>query len=164
MDNPLPKELFLAWPDAQYLLRVLLRLCIAAVLGALIGLQRERTHKPAGVRTHMLVALGTALFVVVPLEAGMKSADFSRVIQGVVTGIGFLGGGVILKMSEEHRVRGLTSAAGIWTTAGVGLAVGAGLLWPALCGTVLAWIILALLHPLENWLRSSGDPNGSQRE
>jgi putative Mg2+ transporter-C (MgtC) family protein len=164
MDGELPKELFLGWPDSQYMLRVLLRLCIAAALGGLIGLQRQQTHKPAGVRTHMLVALGAALFAVVPLEIGMKSADFSRIIQGVATGIGFLGGGVILKVSAEHRVRGLTSAGGIWTTAAVGLAVGVGWLWPALCGTVLAWIILALLHPLENWLRPTGDANENYHE
>jgi putative Mg2+ transporter-C (MgtC) family protein len=155
MNNELPKELFLGWPDAHYLLRVILRLCVAVVLGGLIGWQREQANKPAGIRTHMLVALGSALFVVVPLEAGMHSADFSRVIQGLITGIGFLGGGVILKVGAEHRVEGLTSAAGIWATAATGMAAGAGWMWPALCGTVLAWVILALLRPLELWMRAS---------
>src|SRR5262245_8380823 len=121
MDHELPKELILGWPDWQYLLRVVLRLCIAAALGGVIGRERERTGKWAGIRTHMMVALGAALFTVVPLEAGMKSADFSRVIQGLATGIGFLGGGVILKLSAEHQVRGLTTAAGVWTTAGMGM-------------------------------------------
>lgn len=157
MDHELPKELVLAWPDGQYLLRVGLRLCIAAILGGVIGLERERTAKWAGVRTHMLVALGAALFAVVPLEAGIKSADFSRVIQGLVTGIGFLGGGVILKLSAEHQVRGLTTAAGVWTTAGVGLAVGAGWLWPALCGTLLTWFILEFVQRLETRLRPPTD-------
>jgi putative Mg2+ transporter-C (MgtC) family protein len=149
MTPDLPKELVLGWPDGQYLLRVALRLCIAAALGGMIGLERERTGKWAGVRTHMMVALGAALFTVVPLEAGMKSADFSRIIQGLATGIGFLGGGVILKLSAEHQVRGLTTAAGVWTTAGVGMAVGVGWLWPALCATVLAWFILLVLHRWE---------------
>jgi putative Mg2+ transporter-C (MgtC) family protein len=148
----LEMELFLGWPETSYLWRVALRLVIAAVLGGLIGWQRERIGKPAGIRTHMLVALGACLFTLVPLEAGMHTADFSRVIQGLVTGIGFLGGGAVLKLSEEHQVRGLTTAAGIWATAAVGMAVGSGWLWPALCATVLAWIILALLFPLETWV------------
>jgi putative Mg2+ transporter-C (MgtC) family protein len=150
MVPPLEKELFLGWPEWQYLVRVIVRLVIAAVLGGVIGFERERTGKPAGARTHMLVALGAALFTLVPLEAGMHTADFSRIIQGLVTGIGFLGGGVILKLSEEHQVRGLTTAAGIWTTAGVGMAVGAGWIWPAVCGTVLAWVILKPLRPLDH--------------
>ncbi len=163
MDHPLPKELLFDWPDGSYLLRVLLRLCIAAALGGFIGLGRERTEKSAGLRTHMLVALGAALYTLVPLEAGMRSADFSRVIQGLMTGIGFLGGGVILKLSAEHEVRGLTTAAGVWTTAAVGMSVGAGWLWPALGGTLLAWIILELLRMLESWLRPPGDPHGHHR-
>jgi putative Mg2+ transporter-C (MgtC) family protein len=125
-----------------------------------IGLERQRTGKWAGVRTHMMVALGAALFTVVPLEAGMKSADFSRIIQGLATGIGFLGGGVILKLSSEHQVRGLTTAAGVWTTAGVGMAVGAGWLWPSLCGTVLGLVILEFLHFLEPKVRPSDPPPG----
>ena len=162
MDHELPKELFLGWPDWQYLLRVGLRLCIAVVLGGVIGLERQQTGKWAGIRTHMLVALGAALFTVVPLEAGMKSADFSRVIQGLATGIGFLGGGVILKLSAEHQVRGLTTAAGVWTTAGVGMCVGAGWLWPALFGTFLAWVILEFLRQLEERMRPPNQPPGPQ--
>ena len=158
MEPYLDKELFLARPEWPYLGRVLARLAIAAVLGGVIGFERERTGKPAGARTHMLVALGAALFTLVPLEAGMYSADFSRVIQGLITGIGFLGGGVILKLSEEHQVRGLTTAAGIWTTSAVGMAVGAGWIWPALCGTVLAWVILKPLRPLDHKLRPPDSP------
>jgi putative Mg2+ transporter-C (MgtC) family protein len=153
MEPHLDKELFLGWPDWLYLVRVLARLAIAAVLGGVIGFERERSGKPVGARTHMLVAMGSALFTLVPLEAGMHSADFSRIIQGLITGIGFLGGGVILKLSEEHQVRGLTTAAGIWTTAAVGMAVGAGWIWPALCGALLAWVILKPLRPLDHKLR-----------
>lgn len=153
MEPHLDQELFLGVPDWHYLVRVLARLAIAVVLGGVIGFERERTGKPAGARTHMLVAMGSALFTLVPLEAGMHSADFSRIIQGLVTGIGFLGGGVILKLSEEHQVRGLTTAAGIWTTSAVGMAVGAGWIWAALCGALLAWVILKLLRPLDHKLR-----------
>jgi putative Mg2+ transporter-C (MgtC) family protein len=154
----LEKELFLGWPDSHYLLRVVVRLCIAAALGGVVGWEREKTGKSAGVRTHMLVALGAALFTLVPLEAGMQTADFSRVIQGLVTGIGFLGGGVILKLSEEHQVYGLTTAAGIWATAAVGMAVGAGWLWPALCGTILAWVILEFFRMVERWIHPPDRP------
>lgn len=155
----LEKELFLGWPDTQYLLRVAARLTVAMILGGLIGVERERTGKSAGVRTHMLVALGAALFTLVPLEAGMRTADFSRVIQGLATGIGFLGGGVILKLSDERQVHGLTTAAGIWMTAAVGMAVGAGWTWPAVCGTLLAWIILQLLRIVDKWVRpNDGTP------
>lgn len=158
MGAELEKELLLAWPDWHYLLRVLLRLSVAAVLGGLIGLERTRVGKSAGVRTHMLVALGAALFTVVPLEAGMRTADFSRVIQGLVTGVGFLGGGVILKLSEEQQVRGLTTAAGIWATAAAGMAAGAGWFWPAACGTLLAWVILECLRGLEGTRRPPDEP------
>lgn len=161
MNPELPKEMIFSWPDGQYLLRVALRLCVAVLLGGVIGLERERTGKWAGVRTHMMVALGAALFTVVPLEAGVRSADFSRVIQGLATGIGFLGGGVILKMSAEAQIRGLTTAAGVWTTAGVGMAVGAGWLWPALCATCLAWIIIVFLRPLVPRLRPPSPPDGT---
>jgi putative Mg2+ transporter-C (MgtC) family protein len=159
----LDKELYLGVPDTQYLMRVLVRLAVAAVLGGVVGLERERTGKAAGVRTHMLVCLGAALFTTVPLEAGMYSADFSRVIQGLVTGIGFLGGGAILKLSDQGQVRGLTTAAGIWVTAAAGMAVGAGWLWPALCGVALGWLILRFLRALEERLRPPDHPGGSHQ-
>ena len=107
------QELSRGLPHADQVLRVGLRLFVALIIGTLIGLQRELTHKPAGLRTHLLVALGTALLVVAAVNAGMASADVSRVIQGLVTGIGFLGGGTILKLTREHEIRGLTTAAGI---------------------------------------------------
>jgi putative Mg2+ transporter-C (MgtC) family protein len=78
----------------------------------------------------------------------------------LATGIGFLGGGVILKLSAEHQVRGLTTAAGVWTTAGVGMCVGAGWLWPALFGTFLAWVILEFLRRLEERMRPPNHPPG----
>ena len=116
-------------PDVEQMLRVFVRLILAALLGGLLGAERQRAGKAAGLRTHMLVALGAAVFVLFPTEAGMGMADLSRVIQGVATGIGFIGAGTILKRTDPEEIQGLTTAANIWLTAAVGLAVGAGQLW-----------------------------------
>lgn len=134
------------------LIRVFVRLLLAAFLGAWLGWDRERLGKAAGLRTHMLVSAGSALFVVAAIEFKMTSSDMSRVVQGLVTGIGFVGGGVILKLTEEQRVRGVTTAAGIWLTAGIGVAAGLGLGATAVLATVLAVIIVILLRPLDHWL------------
>jgi putative Mg2+ transporter-C (MgtC) family protein len=157
--DPIQKELFLDFPDVNHLLRVFVRLTVAVLLGGAIGFQRQLEYKAAGLRTHMLVALGAALFAVVPLEAGMNVADLSRVIQGVATGIGFLGAGTIIKLSEQHEVRGLTSAAAIWLTAAVGMSVGAGWLWPGILAAVLAWVILAALQAVDRRLLSHHEPS-----
>ena len=124
--SPLWQEVFNSVPPAAEVVRVALRMVGSLVIGTVIGLQRELTHKPAGLRTHLLVALGSTLLVVAAVNAGMKSGDVSRVIQGLVTGIGFLGGGTILKLTHEHEIRGLTTAAGIWLTAAASIAVGLG--------------------------------------
>ncbi|HEV6965592.1 MgtC/SapB family protein, partial [Roseateles sp.] len=113
-------------PDAERLTRIMTRLLLAALLGGLLGYERERQGKAAGLRTHMLVAMGAALFVLVPQLDGMVSADLSRVIQGIVTGLGFLGAGAIVKHKSEEHVEGLTTAAGIWMTAAIGVACGLG--------------------------------------
>lgn len=105
MRGPLA-ELARSIPDLTDLVRIVARLGVALVIGALIGLQREAAHKSAGVRTHMLVALGTALLLVAASAAGLSNSDLSRVIQGLVTGIGFLGGGAILKLTQEHQIQG----------------------------------------------------------
>src|SRR5437867_8741440 len=110
------EELFKGLGDVAHIGRIFLRLLVASVLGGLVGLERQREHKAAGLRTHMLVALGAAMFTLVPLAHGMEMADLSRVIQGVATGVGFLGAGTILKLGEEHKITGLTSAASIWLT------------------------------------------------
>jgi putative Mg2+ transporter-C (MgtC) family protein len=132
-------------PDGAQMLRVAIRLAMAALLGGILGEQRERAGKPAGLRTHMLVALGSTLLVLFPREAGMSPSDISRVIQGVATGIGFIGAGTILKRSEAAEVHGLTTAASVWLTAAIGLAVGAGPLWLPVAAAALAWVILALI-------------------
>jgi putative Mg2+ transporter-C (MgtC) family protein len=128
------------------------RLLTAMMLGALVGAQRESSGKPAGLRTHMLVAMGGALFVLAPLEAGMELNGISRVIQGIVTGIGFIGAGAILKLQDKREIEGLTTAAGIWMTAAVGIAAGLGRLGLALVSTVLTWITLALIGKIETWM------------
>jgi putative Mg2+ transporter-C (MgtC) family protein len=135
-------------PDASQVTRIVLRLVIAALLGGLLGYERERHGKAAGVRTHMLVALGAALFVLVPKEAGVSGADLTRVIQGIVAGIGFLGAGAIIKGSAEESVKGLTTAAGIWLTAAIGIACGLGRESTAVLSALLAFVILALVPHL----------------
>ena len=123
---------------------VVIRLFAATLLGALVGFQRERAGKPAGLRTHILVALGPAVFVIACYGAGMSSDGLSRVIQGLVNGIGFVGAGSILKLSEERDIKGLTTAASVWMTAAIGVAVGLGSLGIALMGTLFTLIVLAL--------------------
>jgi len=142
-------ELLAGLPDPQQLARVAFRMTVAALLGALIGLQRERTGKPAGLRTHMLVCLGAALFVIAPLEYGMDENELSRVIQGLITGIGFIGAGAILKLEDDRAIKGLTSAAGIWLTAAVGVAVGLGRWGSAVVGAALIWFILDVVGRYE---------------
>lgn len=137
-------ELTAGLPGAAELTRALVRLLAAASLGAVVGLQRRRTGKPAGLRTHVLVACGAALFALIPSEIGLSSDGLSRVIQGVATGIGFIGGGAVLKLGAQQEVKGLTTAAGIWMTAGVGVAAGLGLLGVALIALVLTFVVLSI--------------------
>lgn len=143
------EELTSGLPDGPQVVRVLIRLVAATLLGAAVGFQRERAGKPAGLRTHILVSLGTAVFVLACSAAGMSLEGQSRVIQGVVTGIGFIGAGSILKLSKEHYIQGLTTAAGIWMTSAIGVAAGLGCLGLALVSTLFAVIILTLAVPRE---------------
>jgi putative Mg2+ transporter-C (MgtC) family protein len=147
-----------AWPDSAQLLRITARLLAAAILGGLIGLEREHTGKAAGLRTHMLVALGSAVFTLAPREAGMAIADLSRIFQGVITGIGFVGAGAILKLSSDRRIVGLTTATSIWLTAAVGCAVAVGALWLPVLAVGMALVILAVLRRLENRLGEHQEP------
>jgi putative Mg2+ transporter-C (MgtC) family protein len=138
------QELTHGLPDGRQLATVLIRVIAAVLLGGIVGIEREKARKPAGLRTHILVSLGTAVVVLACAGSGMDMAGLSRVIQGIVTGIGFIGAGSILKLDEERDIRGLTTAAGLWLTAAVGVACGLGALGVALIGAVLALIILAL--------------------
>lgn len=138
--------------------QLLIRLILAAILGSLVGLERQRLDWAAGLRTHMMVCVGSALAIIVSaygftdvLVSGKIILDPSRVAAQVVSGIGFLGAGTILFLRHEV-IRGLTTAAGLWTVACIGLAVGSGLYAAAVITTVLALVILALLKPLEKYL------------
>jgi putative Mg2+ transporter-C (MgtC) family protein len=144
--------------DAGEVTRMLLRLTLAALLGGLLGIEREQKGKAAGVRTHMLVAMGAALFVLLSQQAGMPSSDMSRVIQGIIAGIGFLGAGTILKSDNDERVRGLTTAAGIWLTAAIGVAAGMGRESTAVLSTLLALAIFTLMPRLVNLLEKPEPP------
>jgi putative Mg2+ transporter-C (MgtC) family protein len=145
-------------PDFEHAVRVSVRLILAAFLGGVLGYEREYKGKAAGLRTHMLVSLGAALFVLLPLEAGMEIDDLSRVMQGIVTGIGFLGAGTILKGSSVQDVKGLTTAAGIWLTAAIGVAAGLGHESTAVLTTAFALVIFLLVPRLEQHVahRSAG--------
>jgi putative Mg2+ transporter-C (MgtC) family protein len=138
------EELTAGLPDVQQLIHVLIRLTAATLLGAVVGYERERAGKAAGLRTHMLVALGTTVFVLACSGAGMSLDGVSRVIQGIVTGIGFIGAGSILKLNNERDIQGLTTAAGVWMTAAIGVAVGLGGLGVAFLSTFFMLIILLL--------------------
>jgi putative Mg2+ transporter-C (MgtC) family protein len=144
------RELASGIPDVAESIRIVVRLIVATTAGAIVGFERERTGKSAGLRTHMLVALSSAIFVLGPLEADMSASDLSRVVQGVAAGIGFLGAGTILKLTGEGEGRGLTTAAGIWLTAAVGVAAGLGRLGLALMCAILAAIILGIVARVES--------------
>ena len=134
------------------------RLAFASVLGAVLGFQRERVHSAAGLRTHILVAAGSALIVLSGIQSGFNTGDSSRIIQGIVAGIGFLGAGTILKIGERVEVHGLTTAASIWLTAGVGIAAGLGHLWLPVVAALIGWLILGPLARLEKAHPGAGPP------
>ena len=123
---------------------IFLRLVLAVVIGGLVGLEREVVHKPAGIRTHMLVCLGSALFVLATLET--LPEESAKIIAGVATGVGFLGAGTIFR--SKSAVHGLTTAASIWVVAALGLAVGVGLYLMSLVAAVLTLLVLQL-HKIE---------------
>lgn len=139
--------------EVEHITRATWRMGEALVLGALIGWDRERRDAEAGLRTHMLVAMGAALFVLIPREAGMNDEQLSRVVQGLVSGIGFLGAGAVLKDQEEGRIHGLTTAASIWATAGVGMAAGLGQTGIAMLATLFILIVLVWLRRLGRSIR-----------
>jgi putative Mg2+ transporter-C (MgtC) family protein len=134
--------------DPADLTSVVLRLLLAVLLAAVVGYERERRGKSAGLRTHMLVGLGVALLVTAS-EQSMDSEGVSRVIQGIFAGIGFLGAGAIIKQSDKDEVRGLTSAASLWATAAIATAAGLGREATAIVATLFAFAILAVLLRLE---------------
>ncbi|MDD2252123.1 MAG: MgtC/SapB family protein [Dehalococcoidales bacterium] len=124
------------WAEVE----IILRLVLAAVLGGVIGFERWKAGKPAGVRDLALISLGSAIFTVVSSQ-GFAGGDPSRIAAGIVTGIGFIGAGAILHR-DSGGVKGLTTATSIWIAAGIGIAVGAGLYYIALAATVIALAVL----------------------
>ena len=126
-----------------------LRLLLAAGLGAAIGLEREYRQKPAGLRTNMLIALGSALFTIVSIAMAQGGGTPDRITAQIVTGIGFLGGGAIIRSGTS--VHGMTTAATIWVNAAIGMAAGAGEFTTATSATVLTLVVLAVLPPIESY-------------
>lgn len=123
---------------------IILRLLLAAALGAGIGYQRERARKPAGLRTHILICLGSALFAVISVFGFSGGADAARVAAGVVTGIGFIGAGVILRGVRGDQLVGITTAASVWITAAIGLAAGTGMYLVAFIAAVVSVLVLMI--------------------
>ncbi len=146
-------------PDLAQLTRVTMRLLLAALLGGVLGFERAQSGKSAGLRTHMLVALGASLFVLVPLQAGVPFDSVTRVLQGVIAGIGFLCAGTILKSGnpEHEHIHGLTTAAGVWLTAAIGVTVGMGHEATAVLSTAIAFFILSWLGRLERRFENRAD-------
>ena len=150
--------------DAQTL-QIIYRLSLAVVLGMLIGVEREYRNKPAGLRTYMLVALGAALFTIMSVFSlinapGNASFDPSRIASQVVVGIGFIGGGLIVL--RGGRMEGLTTAAGLWTTAAIGMAAGFGFYIIAIYSTFLVLFVLWVLRSFEDRLHREGEKQNDQ--
>ncbi|MDX2242187.1 MAG: MgtC/SapB family protein [Leptolyngbyaceae cyanobacterium bins.302] len=151
-------ELLAVEPD--HWMHLTLKLGLAVLLGGAIGWDREITGKAGGLRTHMLVSLGAALFVLVPLQTGASEDGVSRAIQGIATGVGFLGAGEIVHRtltSGKLKVKGLTSAASIWVTAGVGVLAGCGLWQTSIVATLFTLAILVIAKYLERLLPKGED-------
>jgi putative Mg2+ transporter-C (MgtC) family protein len=137
-------------------LNITFRLCLALLFGAIIGLERQLKRKPAGLRTHMLVCFGSAVFTLIPLLTNVAQPEnnsLSRTIQGITAGIGFLGAGEIVRessqKSQHSEVHGLTSAAAIWVSAALGIVAGCGLWQLGLIAVVLTFLVLNLFKRLE---------------
>jgi putative Mg2+ transporter-C (MgtC) family protein len=130
-------------------LTITFRLAVALLAGGAIGLNRQQSGRPAGLRTYMTVSVGAAMFVMLPLQAGIDinaTNALSRTVQGIATGVGFIGAGIIFQQSRQNlkpQVKGLTSAAALWLTAGLGTAAGCGLWRTSFIGTVTTLLILS---------------------
>lgn len=135
----------------------IIRLCVALILGAVIGYERQAQNKAAGLRTHTLVCVGSCLCMIISiniamehfLQYGYRNADPERIAAQVISGVGFLGAGTILANQKARNIRGLTTAAGLWAVAAIGLVVGAGYLTVAIAATVLIFIVLTVFIRLD---------------
>lgn len=128
-------------------LEIFFRILAAAALGAVIGFERERSHKSAGLRTNALVAMGAALLTVISQSFEGPGADPSRIVSNIIVGIGFIGGGVIIR--EGGKVSGITTAATLWVVAAIGVAVGMGFYREALFSVAVVYFILTILWLVE---------------
>ena len=153
-------ELSASLPTASEAVRFVIRMVAAMLAGGIIGWQREASHKSAGLRTHMLVCTGTALFVLAAAGVSMQLDAMSRVVQGLATGIGFLGAGASLKVESAQQIQGLTTAAGIWMTAAIGVTIGLGQLGLAAMATALAWLVLSSLLKVDRRIDGPNDRTG----
>ena len=150
-----------ALPPPAVLAVIFARVLTAAILGGMVGYERERKGRAAGLKTHVLVSIGSALFVLAPAVAGTSLADLTRVMQGIVSGIGFLGAGAIIKLERDARIEGLTTAAGIWMTCAIGMAVGMGMEMVALATTLVALIVVNVVPRVFPATQQSGSGGGS---
>lgn len=124
---------------------IIIQFVAAIVFGFIIGYDREKAGKAAGIRTYVLVTLGTTVFLITAKSSGLSSDALARVIEGIITGIGFVGAGAILKLNREKDVKGLTTSAGIWMAAAIGVAIGLRAFGIALFATVSTYLILRVL-------------------
>ncbi len=133
-----------------------LRLLLAVLLGGIIGFQRELGEKPAGMRTHILVSLASAMMMIVAEHSTVITGgvDPMRISAAIITGIGFLGAGTIIRERERGAIHGLTTAASVWTVACIGIAVGQGYYFVAIAGTLLVFVVLHIFGKIETWVRS----------
>lgn len=141
-------------------IEIILRLIIAAILGGMIGLERESVHKPAGLRTHIFVSMGSALYSLIAISGildvyGTTGYNPAQIISGILTSVGFIGAGVIIHRSDHH-VEGITTAAGIWVSAGIGVAVGIGFYVLAISSVIISLVTLLGINRLkqQNSVRS----------
>lgn len=141
------EELTFGLPERRQLIQVIVRLMASALIAGIVGFQREACGKAAGLRTHILVSIGSTVFVLGCIGAGMREDAISRVIQGIVTGIGFIGAGAILK--RETNIHGLTTSAGLWTTCAIGVMIGLGELGIAIMAAILTFVVLAVVGRVE---------------
>lgn len=141
--------------DPGILLRIIIKMSICLVLGSIIGLNREHAGENAGWRTHILVTMATAAFVMALHESGVALAALAPLVAGMATGVGFLGAGVILRMPDSERVKGLTTAASIYLTAAVGCAIGLGRLWLPIVVSIFGWFTLAYVRRWEHHIEGA---------
>jgi putative Mg2+ transporter-C (MgtC) family protein len=143
------REITSGIPSAEQAIHVLIRLFAATLLAGIVGYERQTRGESAGLRTHMLVAIGSGMFVLAPLEAGMAIADVSRVVQGVAAGIGLIGASAILKLKSEKEIQGLTTAAGVWRLPPLGSLPECDGWELAAASAAFAWIVVLILARFE---------------